>query len=487
MEGQPPAQNDQKQFATKAQQKINPEGNGKYEVLREDEDTIIKINYDDAYSVPSIEDNERCMAQVVEILTQVKNVTKVVFFQKRDYEYDYTQTKILEEIAALYTRFVKEKRLLSIQHLTTNAGASGAQRYSEMQKIIFDMMKKDPVGAYVELVRIRRREKMQFDSSTNRREKETIQQFINILNELIAGFEHTRLIIVSRPYLQGFRIGDREIYRHIFNPTIKPDFMHTRLMSAYPRDGVEVESYMVGDTEVTIFELPGNVQTLYHIMPPEFRLEEEEYEILDSARTILAEHKPEKNDFVNPQRMREVFTNVGVDLITELSHQRGIELDDDKIKELAEILVRYTVGFGLVEVLLQDENMQDISVNSPLGHVPIYIVHATQGDCVTNILPSKAESESWATKLRLLSGRPLDEANQILDTELELPGASVRVSAITEPLDPTGLAFSFRKHRDKPWTLVLFMKYGTISALGAGLLSFLVDGTRSMLICGTRG
>ncbi|MFP4117525.1 MAG: ATPase, T2SS/T4P/T4SS family [Candidatus Woesearchaeota archaeon] len=460
-------------------------GMGKYEVIREDEDTIIKINYEDAFSVPSIEDNENCMSRVVDILTQVKGATKIIFFQKRDYEYDYTQTRMLHEIASQYTRFIKEKKLFSLVNLGSDS--YGSRAYYEIQKIIFDKLKKDPVGAFVELVRIRRREKINLDNTSGKNQKDRIRKYIETLNEAISALERTRLIIIAKPYLQGFKIGDREVYRQIFNPTIKPDFMHTRLMSAYPRDGIEIDSYMIGGTEVTIFDLPGNVQNLYHITPPEFKLEEEEYEILDSARNILSEHQPEKNDFVNPERMREVFLNVGIDLITELGAQRELNLEDDKIKELAEILVRYTVGFGLVEVLLQDEEMQDISVNSPLGHVPIYIVHGTHGDCVTNILPAKSESESWASKLRLMSGRPLDEANQILDTELELPGASVRVSAITEPLDPTGLAFSFRKHRDKPWTLTLFIKNKTISPLAAGLISFLIDGTRSILICGTRG
>ncbi len=469
----------------KEQKKDNYHGMGKYEVVREDEDTIIKINYEDSFSVPSIEDNEHCMSRVIDILTQVKGATKIVFFQKRDYEYDYTQTRMLHEIASLYTRFIKEKKLFSLVNLGNDS--YGSKAYYEIQKIIFDKLKKDPVGAFVELVRIRRREKINLENTSGKYQKDRIRKYLETLNEAINYFERTRLITIARPYLQGFKVGDREVYRQIFNPTIKPDFMHTRLMAAYPREGTEVDSYMVGNTEIKIFDLPGNVQNLYHMTPPEFKLEEEEYEILDSARNILAEHQPEKSDFVNPERMREVFLNVGTDLITELASQRGYDFDDAKIKELAEILVRYTVGFGLIEVLLQDEEMQDISVNSPLGHVPIYIVHGTHGDCVTNILPAKSESESWASKLRLMSGRPLDEANQILDTELELPGASVRVSAITEPLDPTGLAFSFRKHRDKPWTLTLFLKNKTISPLAAGLISFLVDGTRSMLICGTRG
>ena len=133
-----------------------------------------------------------------------------------------------------------------------------------------------------------------------------------------------------------------------------------------------------------------------------------------------------------------------------------------------------------------DPKIQDANANSPMGKTPIFVVHGDFDDCYTNIIPSEAEAESWATKLRMISGRPLDEANPILDTELKIPGMTSRVAAITAPLNPTGLAFSFRRHRDKPWTLSLFIKVGMIDSVAAGLISFLIDGTRTMLISGTR-
>jgi type IV secretory pathway ATPase VirB11/archaellum biosynthesis ATPase len=163
-----------------------------------------------------------------------------------------------------------------------------------------------------------------------------------------------------------------------------------------------------------------------------------------------------------------------------------VHLRNKDVEELTEILVRYTVGFGLVEVLLADEKVQDITINSPMGRAPIFIVHSEFGDCTTNIIPTVPEGESWASKLRMISGRPLDEANPILDTELLLPAARARVASITAPLNPTGLAFALRRHRDKPWTLPLFINTRMLTPLAAGLISFLVDGSRTLLVAGTR-
>ena len=71
--------------------------------------------------------------------------------------------------------------------------------------------------------------------------------------------------------------------------------------------------------------------------------------------------------------MRQVFFNVGHDLIEELANYRKIRLKEKDINELTKILVRYTVGFGLIEVLLEDEKVQDITMNSPMGNIPVFI------------------------------------------------------------------------------------------------------------------
>ena len=427
------------------------------------------------------------MSKTIEILIEAGTISKIVFVQKRDYEYDFYQTQLLIEIANLFKRLSKQKDLFNYASIGIECQKWFAAKYSKLQLLFFRLLKEDPLGAYVELQREHRREKIEMERSMDSRYVGCQQKYLHLLEYLIGELDKTRLISIAKPYLPGYKLGDRSVYRKIFRPTVKPDFMFTKLMSEFPEGGEELGSYTVGDDiDITVFKLPDSVQYLYHVMPPEFKLSEEKYEIVDLARKVMAEHKPKKQEFVEPERMRAVFHNVGRDLIEELADHRGVKLREKEIDELAEILVRYTVGFGLIEVLLQDPQMQDISINAPMGLTPIFIVHGEFGDCATNIVPTPAEAESWASKLRMISGRPLDEANPILDTEIEIPGARARIGAIAPPLNPFGLAYSFRRHRDKPWTFPLFIKYRYLNPLAAGLMSFIIDGTRTMLVAGTR-
>ncbi|MFH1589520.1 MAG: type II/IV secretion system ATPase subunit [archaeon] len=459
-----------------------------YETQREGEDKVLRVNCEGVIRVPSIEDDELYMAKASEFLIENPGTTKIVFTQKRDYEYDYAQTMMLTETAHLYNELLKNKDVFSYDSFRNyDDGGSQDSKYNEIRNSIFNLLKKDPMGCYITLKRIHRRENILLDKTINKKNIVAIKKYVQLLDYLIQLLENTKLITILKVYAAGHKVGSREIYRKVFSPTIKPDFMFTKLMASYPKDAIELDNYDVGNTEVVIFELKDNIQYLYHITPPEFKLEEDQYEILDLARSILAEHKPERKDFVDPERMREVFYNVGHDLIEELANYRNIKLAKKDVEELTQILIRYTVGFGLIEVLLQDPKIQDITINSPIGQIPMFIVHQDFGECRTNIIPTLNDGESWASKLRLISARPLDEANPILDTEIEIPRiANARVGVIAPPLNPSGIAYAFRRHRDKPWTLPLFIKNGMIDTVAAGILSFLIDGNRTLLIAGTR-
>jgi type IV secretory pathway ATPase VirB11/archaellum biosynthesis ATPase len=69
---------------------------------------------------------------------------------------------------------------------------------------------------------------------------------------------------------------------------------------------------------------------------------------------------------------------------------------------------------------------------------------------------------------------------------MEFKNIGARVAIIQQPLSAGGIAYALRRHRTKPWTLPLFIKNKMIDSLSAGLLSFMIDGARTMLVAGTR-
>lgn len=454
----------------------------------DDSTATVEINMLGSIYGASIEDYSDVMSRVVNILQEVPDARSVVLSESRDYEYGDDQIMLLREVVNAIEDISAQGYL---SHNPNNKCDSFySEQLPEVQREVVDRLRRDPVGAYVKLRRMKRHLR-QKQNTTYPRQQRCIKYFFqDVLDPVLERLEQTRLIkqAYEQDYITGHHVGDRDVYREFFHPLVRPNFMLTKYMSLPPERGEEIDRYTVqNNIEVSIYQIPDQVQPTYHVNAPEFQLSEEKYTLLDAARRFMASHQPQSGEFARPERMRQVFKNIGQDMLRDISNQMNTPLSREEMESLTGILNRYTSGLGVLELLLADPKIQDVYINSPIGNSPIYISHQDYEECETNLIPTKDEAEAWATRFRIKSGRPLDEANPVLDTSAEVPGGRARVAIIQENLSPEGLAFAFRRHRSRAWTLPLFIHNGMINPLGAALLSFIVDGNRSVLFAGTRG
>src|SRR3989338_640431 len=449
----------------------------------EPETQTLRMNCLGCFFGPSIEDFDVCMAKTIDKLMELKKSARIVLSERRDYEYDYKEVEMLLEIAMAIEKIMNEK-IISIQNIIVKTCEQcSPQRYAFLNYFMNEL-KYDPISAYKKLLREMRNIKVKMTDEKFPKNKCNEHYLLRTLMPLNNILEECKIVQLSKDNLA--KHTNRALYRQIFHPTIRPNFMYTRYVITPPIDAELLERYSCGEGIVEIYRLPGKTRKLYHIIPLEFILTEEEYFLLDTARRYIGRHEPREGEAIEPEKIRDNLYRIGLDLLADISRTNNMKISESRMKKLAEILVRYTAGLGILELMLADENVQDIAVNTPVGRQPIYIFHADHLECETIIVPSLEDAESWATRFRLQSGRPLDEANPVLDTELIVPGGRARVAAITRSLSPDGLAFAFRRHRDKPWTFPLFVNTKMIDPFSAGLMWFLIDGSRSLLIAGTR-
>ncbi len=464
------------------------ENQGTFDYEFEEDTGTVRINTLGSIYGASIEDYPEVMSRVINILQEFPNASSVVLSESRDYEYGEEQVQLLKGVADAI-QDISSQGYLSQNIKTDKCDKLYSQHLPEVQQIVFDKMRRDPVGAYVELKRKERHMRQEMENSDYPQQSRCRKYFIqDVMNPLTEKVEKCDIIEKASEYITGHHVGDREVYREFFHPLVRPNFMLTKFMSLPPERGEVIDRYTVmDDVEVTIYRVPNKTRLVYHVDPPEFNLPEEKYNLLDAARRYMASHNPESGEFARPERMQDVFENIGKDMLRDISNQMDLSLTEDEINSLTRILNRYSSGLGVLELLLADPKIEDVFINSPVGKSPIFIGHQEYGECQTNLIPTKEEAESWATRFRIQSGRPLDEANPVLDTETEVSGGRARVAVIQENLSPEGLAFAFRRHRERAWTLPLFVNNEMINAMGAGLISFIVDGNRSVLFAGTRG
>jgi len=453
------------------------------DIVRESGENVMYINYLGANYVPDLANYFDVMARTIDLLMEDSNISRIVYVQQRNYSHNFEQVNMLIEVAQLYDFFTKQEKIISVEVLE-KLGYFYEEAYSFLNYIINEVLKGDPIRAYREL------KGALFEQRALSEKGYDNLNYLRLLEKIISSFERLILIQKAKDLFNNFKTGDREIYSEFFRPDIMPNFTFTRMIASLPKDAEIIKEYEIAKgydkSVVTIFKEPNKTKLYYHLIPPEYNLSEDFHMLLNLARNVLIEHKPTQEEFNDSERTRGVFLNVSKDLLRDLANNKGINLSYDDLNLLSNILVRHTIGFGVLEVLLEDESLQDLMINAPVSLTPVFVRHNDYGECVTNLIPSKEDADSWATKFRMSSGRALDEANPILDTNLELPNSSSRVAIIQQPLSNGGLAYTLRRHRNKPWTLPLFMKTNMINGLGAGLLSFIIDGARTLLVAGTR-
>jgi type IV secretory pathway ATPase VirB11/archaellum biosynthesis ATPase len=460
-----------------------------HEVKREGGEDVLYINYLGAPYVPNIAESSEVMGQVIDALIENSNVSRIILSQQKNYNYDFKETSFLLELAQLYVYFLKQEKILSYEKLTFSNSNFFNQRYNEIFPFLI-LLRQDPVSSYFELKKLIIQARIFLDKLDLQFKKDQ-ENYIYFLERTLNLLEKTKLIQALLPYFDSYKKGEREIYNKVLKPDVIPNFTFTRLIYDLPEDAEIIDQYQIGEeydsSTVTILKKKDESKLIYHLNPPENSLDEDHNLLLNLARSVLIEHQPRAEEFTDVSRIRQVFFNISKDLLQDLAQTKNIKLNFNDLNKLSTILVRQTIGFGLVEVLLQDDKLQDLMLNAPIPLTNIFVRHQEYDECLTNILPSQSDIDSWAAKFRMISGRPLDEANPILDTQLEIGKMRARIAIIQNPLSPDGLAYAIRRHREEPWTLPLYVKNKMINSFTAGLLSFLIDGSRTLLIAGTRG
>ncbi|MBI4214930.1 type II/IV secretion system ATPase subunit [archaeon] len=433
----------------------------------------------------SVADFPVCMREVVDYLSQT-DASVVVLADVYERVYSEEQTAMLKQIGLLADLFHREG-----MWNTSRLGGQACDRfmparYNAVAAIAGEFLKSDPIKAYLTL-RATLDGEVEGLKTLTPQYQECTKQYVQTLSFMLAGFEKLAIIQKFKVMLQklGQLPPGREIYHSIFEAEIKPAFVASRVFFGAPT-GIElVDQYYIQDAAVNIYKHPEKVQYLYYLSPPEYTLSPEHYFLLSKTREVVASYHPQGLQFADPTEVRKYFTRVYETTITDLAQANSIPLDSQQVTNLANIVARYTVGYGMMELLLLDRKLTDVYMDAPLGAKPVYVVHGEYGTCQTNVMFTEEEAKGIVSRFRAQSGRPFDEAHPVLD--MDLSDLKTRVAVIGPPLSPDGIAFALRLHKETPWTLSQFIDAKMINSTAAGLLSFLVDSQASILVTGSRG
>ena len=229
----------------------------------DEEKQQIRINLLGSIYGASIEDFDIVMATVIEKLLSIKKVTSIVLVKDREYEYSGSQVTMLQEIAGVLEDIIHDKVISYGKLRPDKCSKCYPDITQRLQYICINLLRRDPIGAYVELKRESRSLRIKLEH------KDRCQPCFRYYKEKIVDplklrMEQTSMIKLVKDYLSGYHIGDRGLYRQILQPSVRPNFMLTRYMIAPPENGRSVDKYRIGDVQVEIYKLPNTAEYFYH-------------------------------------------------------------------------------------------------------------------------------------------------------------------------------------------------------------------------------
>jgi flagellar protein FlaI len=142
---------------------------------------------------------------------------------------------------------------------------------------------------------------------------------------------------------------------------------------------------------------------------------------------------------------------------------------------------RDLVGFGKIDPLMRDPNIEDISCDGV--NKPVYVWHRTFESIETNLqFESDEDLDNLVVKLVHMAGKHVSSAFPIVDASL--PGKHRLAVAYRREITPFGTAFTIRKFREDPYSIIDLINIGTFTEEMAAYLWICLENRASVMVLG---
>ncbi|MCL4330063.1 MAG: type II/IV secretion system ATPase subunit [Candidatus Thermoplasmatota archaeon] len=245
---------------------------------------------------------------------------------------------------------------------------------------------------------------------------------------------------------------------------------------------IEAENYdlvdryeiIKGHGAVEILWNRNTLENIYSVVEPS--LTDEEKRLLTSL--------PKEMQMVIPnlKNLGKDYNDIEIgSMLDQYVRAYQIKMSDETRSKLIYYLKRDFEGLGVIEVIVRDPYVEDVSCDG--YSVPIFVYHRKYGSIKTNVVFRNPDAlNSYVIKLAQICGKEISVSEPILD------GATPqghRVQAIYgEEISTRGSTFTFRLFREKPFTPIELIKFGTASSEMVTYFWYMIENLSSALIAG---
>jgi flagellar protein FlaI len=174
----------------------------------------------------------------------------------------------------------------------------------------------------------------------------------------------------------------------------------------------------------------------------------------------------------------EAKTAALLNTLDETLDEYALKVQDELTLKMLYYLFRDFFGFGAIDALLLDPNLEDISCDG--YNIPVYVFHLKYGGMQTNITIS--DVDSFVLMLGQRSGKHVSHANPLVDATMP-DGSRLQLTYGSE-VTTRGGTFSIRKFRAEPFTPIDLISLGTLDPVILAYYWMLIEHKFSFMVIG---
>jgi flagellar protein FlaI len=222
----------------------------------------------------------------------------------------------------------------------------------------------------------------------------------------------------------------------------------------------------------------GGYTNVYKVLVP--NISEATLALLDSVKDdLLKDAKIGMEEIFDPSRIKKLITEFQEK--TDVMIKKRIPSIPESTKNFLSLsLVNEMLGLGVLEILLADDDLEEIVINT--AKEPVWVYHRKFGWLITNIyIPSEQQIHNYASIIARRVGRQITNLDPLLDAHLI---SGDRANATLFPVSTKGNTLSIRKFARKPWTITDFITNQTMTSEVAAFLWLAFQYELNMVIAG---
>ncbi|KYK21189.1 hypothetical protein AYK21_05125 [Thermoplasmatales archaeon SG8-52-2] len=190
--------------------------------------------------------------------------------------------------------------------------------------------------------------------------------------------------------------------------------------------------------------------------------------------------KQKSGENKNKNPLKNLFSKKNKDDKDKLTKEQIAELEEISKKKIFYHIFKEFLGYGKIDIIMEDEGIEDISCDG--YHVPVFIYHKKFDEISTNVkFEDEFELDSFVIRLAQICGKQISIYSPIVDGKLP-DGSRLQTTLAKTVTKPS--TFTIRKFKENPLTPVDLLGFKSMSLDMVAYFWFAIENGASILFCG---